>query len=615
MIFSVSIENFSGNTLKILKFAILFYTFSVFYILSVFKVLDDNKIADNRNPDTAKEISTVSDLQAEFRYGQVFLIWKESTGNNKNLRVYISEEPITSKNFLKAQLLTDQLEPHSANDWYNDPNECPHTTGPVHGWIIESERKPLDRNGGLFVHTVLQKDPHLAYFAVLGVGENGDKLKTGINSLQMPIAINVEQMQAIWQLHDMPSPAEGKPLVISLHSHQSRPKGELTYLFFGDSSMGWREGLPFKFKVTVGTNAVLMEPYDRVWINRRMTSEEAKANNGTYDTLYKEIESWWYGTNNKINDPGQMSTGTPTNYTERWLLWAMKWVQQNYRTNPNKVYALGASMGTGILRLVLRNPDRFASIDLLVPILDPFGEGNIGERMKSRVGKPQSICSDGITLSDRLNAINSIKATKRDLPPIVIRIGRQDKSVFWARKPAFIKAVQEQKQALFVGWDNGTHSTAMRKHYDDFPNWFDFNWHINHFAINKSYPVFTKCSLDDNPGDGDTNVGDTTGFINRGLDWKVISDTNSRYQLLVMINRPVFTYPIYVNITPRRYQKFQGANNSYVYAYNINAEGKVIEKKKLIIKEGLITYDKFAITSSSGNRLLISREKITPSHS
>jgi uncharacterized protein affecting Mg2+/Co2+ transport len=82
-----------------------------------------------------------------------------------------------------------------------------------------------------------------------------------------------------------------------------------------------------------------------------------------------------------------------------------------------------------------------------------------------------------------------------------------------------------------------------------------------------------------------------------------------------MINRPVFTYPIYVNITPRRYQKFQGANNSYVYAYNINAEGKVIEKKKLIIKEGLITYDKFAITSSSGNRLLISREKITPSHS
>ena len=50
-----------------------------------------------------------------------------------------------------------------------------------------------------------------------------------------------------------------------------------------------------------------------------MSVEEAKAN-GTYDTQFMNIESWWYGTNDKINDSNQISTGVPTNYTERWLL-------------------------------------------------------------------------------------------------------------------------------------------------------------------------------------------------------------------------------------------------------------------------------------------------------
>jgi hypothetical protein len=593
------IENSVGKIFKITSLSILFF------VLTIFNAFSENSISNDSILNSDHDAAIVSNLRAEYRYGQVFLIWDESVKNDKNLRVYISSKPINNQNLSTACLLIDQLEPHSADDWYDDSVECPRAKGPMHGWVIEPGRKPLYRQGGLFVHTVLKNDPQLAYFAVLGAQEDGNRLKTGVNSLQKPVAISVGKMQAIWQLQGTALSAKGKALAISLHSHLSRPNG-LNYLFFGDSSMGWREGLPFKFKLTVRPNVVLLEPYDRVWINRKMSLEEAKAN-GTYDTEYKNIESWWYGTNSKINNEDSVSSGIPTNYTERWILWAMSWIQQNYGTDPNKVYAFGASMGTGILRMVLQNPNRFASVDLLVPILDPFRENNVGWRMAPRVGDPQSICSDGIKLIDRLNTIRLIKTAKTDLPPMVIRLGRSDKSVYWMDKPDFIKTTQEQKQALFAGWDNGTHHTAMRKHHEAFPDLNDFKWHINHFAINRSYPVFTGCSLDDDSGNGDVNVGDTTGYINHGLDWKVIRDTDSDYEILIMNNLSEATYPVYVNITPRRYQKFRDFNKSTVYACNINADGKVIEKKILKIDNDLITYDKFAITSAAGNTLLIKK--------
>ena len=551
----------------------------------------------------------VSDLHAVCRNGQVFLIWNESDSNHRDLRVYISNKPITNTNFSNARLLTDQLEPHSANDWYDDPQQCPRTTGPVHGWIIEPGTKPLNRLGGLFVHTALQSDPALAYFAVLGEGENKNILVMGENSLAKPVAISTAPIQAIWQLNGSQPVAMNAPMAIFLHSHQGRPAGEMTHLFFGDSSMGWREGLPFKFKVTVRPDVVLIEPYDRVWINRKMPTEEAQAN-GTYDTQFKNIESWWYGTSNKINDPTKISSGTPTNYTERWLLWAMKWVQQNYKTSTDQVYAFGASMGTGVLRLVLRNPARFASVDLLVPILDPFGEGNIGQRMAPRVGPPQNICSDGIVFSDRLNTIKAIKATKANIPPVVMRVGRSDQSVFWIEKPAFMEAMEAQKQFLLAGWDNGTHSTAMRKHHDAFPNWFDFKWHISHFALNRSYPVFTASSLDDHPGNGEVTVGDTTGFLNRGFDWKVLTDTKSEYRILVTNESPQVVWPVHVSVTPRRCQGFRNLKQKKVYAYNIDAGGKIIERKELAVNNGLVTYDSFLITSTSGNVLVLRTHKL-----
>ncbi|HEY4155066.1 MAG TPA: hypothetical protein VGM24_06555, partial [Puia sp.] len=119
--------------------------------------------------------------------------------------------------------------------------------------------------------------------------------------------------------------------------------------------------------------------------------------------------------------------------------------------------------------------------------------------------------------------------------------------------------------------------------------------------------VFTACSLDDHPGNGLQDSGDTAGFINRGLDWKVMTDTSSEYRLQVSMNRSGIHYPVYVDVTPRHYQQFRVAGS--VYAYDIDADGKIIAQKKLTDENGLFSFEKFAITSAGGNTLLISINK------
>ena len=549
----------------------------------------------------------ISGLQAEFRHGQVFITWREPANiSTESFRIYISREPISKTSLNKSRLITSMVGPKTAADWYEDSTQSPRATGARRGWIIKPHSEPINPNGGLFVYTVRKADPSRVYFAVMGKNEQADLLVPGTNSLMQPVEISHGNPQPIWQLNEQESDsAIGKPLALYLHSHQSRPKGTLSYLFFGDSTMGWREGLPFKFKITLNEDLLLLEPYDRVWINRKMAAEEARPNNGLYDTQFKNIETWWYGTNSYIYDAQKMPWGQPVNYTERWVMKVLGWVQQQYKTDTNRVYAFGASMGSGVLRWVLQYGNKFASADLQVPILDPFGEGAIGRRMATRLGMPESICSDNVPLADRLNTLKTIRQSNDGITPIIIRAGRKDRSVFWTAKPGMMRLLQEKKYFLLMGWDNGSHMNAMRKNYEAFPGWFDFKWHIRHFALNKSYPVFTNASFDQNPGNGQESDGDLTGFVNRGLDWEVLADKHNEYRLIVKSLKTNVLLPVTVDITPRNLQQFKNFSSRKVEAHNIDAAGKVVQREKIKVVNGLVTFKNFRITSCEGNQLVL----------
>lgn len=66
---------------------------------------------------------------------------------------------------------------------------------------------------------------------------------------------------------------KGKSLCVRLHGRgggkTAGPKAApVNYVVFDDSTMGWREGIAFKFYVSITDDFIKIEPYDRTWASR-----------------------------------------------------------------------------------------------------------------------------------------------------------------------------------------------------------------------------------------------------------------------------------------------------------------------------------------------------------
>ncbi len=610
-------NTFVGDTTTILNLGGAANTFADFGMdaLAIYSSqLDINTITSHYNAvvlAVPEPVSVVKNISAACRHGQVFIQWNESAANGENLRVYMYDQPITTNNFALAQLVEQRIEPHSANDWYDDRDECPSVYTAAHGWILEDNGSPLNRQNGLFVHTVEEDDPANAYFAVLTDSQSEKSLVAGENAMTQAVAVAVGSIQPIWQWGADTvdwAAAQGRPLCIYLHPHTGKPTGGLNYLVFGDRSMGWREGLPFKFKVelgqTNGTDYVLVQPYNRMWINRKLSSSE------TYDSYnwdYKNIETWHFGASDKIYDKALRNTGTVVNYTQRLYLWMLDWVEQAYQTDKSLgVYAYGSSMGTGVQLLVMENPERFASVDARVPFLDYSyvdGDESNAKRLEGCCGPMWMPTSDGRTLSNRLNLVKFMQESTNDLPHVVIRVGRQDGSVYWRRKPAYMAAMQMHRRGFLAAWADVGHS-EMSYSITNFPDFLDFNYSVRRFALNRSYPAFSNSSMNEDYGNGDKTDGDLVGFINYGLEWSGIVDEPNQYKVTIRSTLSDTIYPVTVDVTPRRLQYFRVHPGQIFRVVNRDGAGAIVEEKIAAVDSGgLLTYEAFAITSEQGNTM------------
>ena len=298
----------------------------------------------------------VSRLSVVTRPGQVFLRWSESpTPAGTTFNVYVSARPITD--VAAARRVAHHIEPHSVRDWWEDPASFTKgaPAGTPVGWLISPGTPRLNPNDGLFVYTVDEKQRQPFYLAVTSseaTGKEQPEIVAGSNSLSEAVNWVPGNFEPIWQRPGpMPKPGgrTGKALSLSLHGKGGIVK-EMEYLAFGDETMGWRPGLPFKFSVRIEGNEVVIRPTDRTWINR----PHSEAGDGGMPAIW----TFWYGYNSKIYDRQEMSSGVPTNYTERRLMWILNWVQQYYQTDPNRWYCSGSSMGgCGTISFGLRRPE------------------------------------------------------------------------------------------------------------------------------------------------------------------------------------------------------------------------------------------------------------------
>ena len=542
----------------------------------------------------------IRELKATARAGQVFVTWQEQpTAAGTTFNVYVDDQQITDVK--QARLAAHHIEPHSARDWWEDP--ATFTKGAPHGkpvgWLLVPGQPRLDPSGGLFAFTPGRDAREPLHFAITRTDATGQEYAAvglGVNSLRDGVTPVVGAPQAIWQRAE-PQPStgagSGKPLSLSLHG-KSGVVANAEYLAFGDEALGWRAGLPFKFSAAVGADEVLVRPTDRVWINR----PHGEATDGGAPAIW----TFWYGYNSKIYDRTQMATGTPTNYTERRLLWILDFVERHYGTDPQRRYCSGSSMGgCGTISFGLRHPELFAALHAHVPIvsytylgtssakrLEPCcWTGTIGDDVRA---------SDGLPLLERMNGERLVRETKGDLPPLSMVHGRRDGSIPWQNNPPFYAALAAARQSYTVYWDDGTHPTAGQNAPADVADW---KQRLRRFKLNESYPAFANVSTNRDAGDGSPTDGDIVGWHNRGLDWNDIVDTPEQYAITLSADDLGSGLPVCADVTLRRVQWFKMTPGERL---NVQV-GDAAPTAVTVDAAGHVTIKKLTIPSGNGVRV------------
>jgi hypothetical protein len=156
--------------------------------------------------------------------------------------------------------------------------------------------------------------------------------------------------------------------------------------------------------------------------------------------------------------------------------------------------------------------------------------------------------------------------------------------------------MSQARQGLSVCWNDGGHGAVGRLVPPDVKAW---GKRLHRFRLDRSFPVFTHCSDDRDPGNGDPTDGDIVGWINRGLDWTDPVDTPREYALTVLASYPGLKLPITVDVTPRRIQHFKLKPGDTVVAH----VGGVPPREIRVDDAGLITVRGIRIANAQGTRV------------
>ncbi|MBT3378660.1 MAG: hypothetical protein HN742_33265 [Lentisphaerae bacterium] len=570
----------------------------------------------------------VTALRAHYRYGQVFLTWREApVPEGSTFNVYLARTPIIDEASLaRSTLVCRWIEPQSAEDWTRDKGnygkgrvkdkktgELPPVPAPL-GYILEEGGERLDPTTGLHVHTVVEGEQGKAYYAVTCV-VNGDEdraIVPGANTMRVPIEQRRDQIRPIWQGEGKgaePGAGEGKALLMSLHAKGNR--AACKYVVFGDATHCWREGVPFMFDVSVGRDRVTLSPSNTMYVGRSFKRGIAKKEG------IRAIWSFWYGCSDSIGEPDKVPVGTATNYSERRLLFEIDWVKRYLGSDRKRTYCSGSSMGgCGTMSFAFRHPEIFAACYAHVPII-AYNEGDASKgrnlgwqdntfRLTAFCGPLSLVCSEDLPLVDRLDSRYFVRNHTGDLPFLIIAHGRKDMSIPWHNNPGLYRALQERRQGCLVAWNDGIHPEVGKLLPPDFKEWTTAG--LMRFALDKSFPAFSNCSRNDNAGEGDSTDGDIEGYINRGLNWEDPAETADRYEVLLTYDLDPAHLPVSVDITPRRCQAFAPAVGATCVAVNSDADGKELQRLRLIAdRHGLVTFPAFQLTSPRGNRLVLSK--------
>jgi len=209
------------------------------------------------------------------------------------------------------------------------------------------------------------------------------------------------------------------------------------------------------------------------------------------------------------------------------------------------------------------------------------------------------------------------------LPVIYTFCGKNDVNVGWTEKIAFYDSINNSYHGGFHFWRQTDHQNVYTQWVPNFPN-FHF---LIRYSTDLSYPAFSNCSFNDNPGNGSPTNGDSIGTINGYLDWTDnIVDTPELWATTLFVHDLLTTQGTLVapdsgttDITLRRLQQFSVPVGETVHWGNYK-NGVLVQSGAFAYTGNLITIPEVKVFKDSSylkvfyTPVSVDEDKYFPSH-
>jgi hypothetical protein len=557
-----------------------------------------------RSTVTVNEAATVTNINAFYRHGQVFITWDNLSMTNVVYTVYRSPAPIRHGYELISAQNLGTVHDSSALDL-----RLSNLSGGQRKYLkIDSSAAPLAGNKGLFVATSTADDS--LYYAVTArpVGSEDTTIAVGSNSLLEPVGESVRAPQPVWQesrnvsgrtfeiyvqygtkvtspIYPQMTNAGSFPFHFALVKSGTVSPHPVTF---------WLHGSGGSFLPTTDYR-VTGDPNE--WV---ITIDDWTPNSTdfslTYYYGYHEGYDMFSGTN------AVPSSGTLFNYTGVRVIHTVEWALKNLPVDTTRTYVTGYSMGaTGTVFTVMMIPSKIAAMFIIAPWLDLTippptnpGPAAIVNRLWG-TAETNLPTNQGYTRNERLDAFFLLRAHEDNSFPVVYTFcGKADLSTGWEEKVALYNLMDSTRLGGHHFWSNTNHYQVLMSSpwAPSFPN-FSF---LTKYRTNLSYPAFSHCSINDNPGNGNPTNGDAIGSINGHLDWNDnIVDSTNRWEITLRLKNLSTTFGSDIapdsattDVSLRRLQAF-----NVPPGYGINWENR---RRNTVVQQGFFAYSGGLIT-------------------
>ncbi len=465
--------------------------------------------------------ATVTELTAVSLNGQVFLTWKNVIGTNFQYNVYRSVLPITSA----TQLISDNYLGYVRDNSGKNIRKSQLKNSNYY-FVIANSQPALASDRGLYVATSASSLTYYYAVTVTTLSDNiEDKTITSGNSLLSPVSETVALPQAV------------------LQTITTQGNGDLSYeyVIWGDNqtTSNWRA---FNNVGSYGYNFTIQkkgnynnQPLCIQFIDqgpfKKVGSDFCNDCNilSLDDWLPNGENTYWIGYNDSYN-MYVSNNANPINTTNTVRTFSQSKTQEIIRfarRQPNidstRVYMFGNSHnGFGALITAMNIPSEISSLYLTSPpLIYKTKNGDIREHQfcKASSNVPTNInypgTSNPILIWDFCDLRVWYRINKQNGVPYAQGInGKNDTKAGWAQKNHWYDTVNAYHQGGTWFWDQRVHSGTGAQFFDS-----ETKPDYTRYYTNRSWPAFSFCTINQNPGTGSATDGDPYGALNGYLDW------------------------------------------------------------------------------------------------